>query len=134
MANIPNGYTLLRRLLKLGDFQSIGSDTTLRESSSPNSKRKFDHSGRMSELTKISRISGRDATLCDNDTESLEHITKDTTEPKLQIWEHKDFVMEDKGIATVKGASYHEQERPTIYGGEPGHLQSVVTGGIAPSS
>ena len=68
-----------------------------------------------------------------DDSESLEHITGDCKESKLQIWEHKNFVMEEGEAIGMEDFGLHDPTKSVIHGDDHGHLQSVVVvGGTTP--
>ena len=83
----------------------------------------------MSDLTKASRMSGHDTKLVGNDSESMENFTQNSAEPKLRIWEHRDFVVEESEAIPEEHSGVHEPERSGIFGDEQGHLQTIAVGG-----
>jgi hypothetical protein len=114
VTNLPNCYTLLRRILNLPGFGTYGT-----------SKRRTDPSNASSghDLVKISTKRGAKS----HDiiaSESMENITGKTNQ-SLEIWQQRQFIVE--GSRTPRDV-WSAQQKPRIQDGE-GQTQSTITAG-----
>ncbi|KAE8349442.1 hypothetical protein BDV28DRAFT_151881 [Aspergillus coremiiformis] len=114
VTNVPNCYTLLRRM-KVKGFTIFGTYATLRRK-----RMHFPDSRGPSELVQFSTGRSRKHTLS---TESTEHITGD--DRGLEIWQHTQVAVYEELAEPPRAVL--EQDRRDIYGNGTGLAMSSVT-------
>ncbi|PYH89971.1 hypothetical protein BO71DRAFT_434258 [Aspergillus ellipticus CBS 707.79] len=113
VANVPNCYTLLRRLLKVPGFTLFGTYISLRRKPSPTSERRPPYA--------LARLSGTVSGRCPLRTESTEHITG--PDKGLQIWQHTQVAVEEE-----RADGPLAMPEPGVYGPPAGAVLTMATG------